>query len=88
MEHAIELVRETDSPRAIEVFSNMLKQNAEIAEKLMDLQKKRKDIERMALPSDGANITQNNVFVGSSADLQRMIHSKLATKLGGDIEHE
>jgi hypothetical protein len=75
----LELARESEHPRAFEVLSTMLKQNAEIADKLMTLQKQKKEINRpdtpAALPS--GNITQNNVYVGSTSDVQRMLASKM-----------
>ena len=41
IELMMELARESEHPRAFEVLSNMMKQNAEIADRLMELQKKK-----------------------------------------------
>lgn len=74
----LDLARESEHPRAFEVLSNMMKQNAEIADRLMELQKKRKEvrlIDQKQLPN--GNMTQNNVFVGSTTDLQRMLHNRI-----------
>ena len=76
----MELARESEHPRAFEVLSTAIKQNAEVADKLMRLHKERKDVEadpQAALPN---SMTQNNVFVGSTADLQRMLIDKAKTK--------
>jgi len=74
----MELARESEHPRAFEVLSNMMKQNAEIADRLMDLQKKKKEVRLkdnvQALPN---SMTQNNVYVGSTTDLQRMLLKKM-----------
>ena len=74
----MELARESEHPRAFEVLSNMMKQNAEIADRLMDLQKKKKEVRlkdnTQALPN---SMTQNNVYVGSTTDLQRMLLKKM-----------
>lgn len=73
----MELARESEHPRAFEVLSNMMKQNAEIADRLMELQKKKKEVhlkDAKALPN---KMTQNNVYVGSSTDLQRMLLKKM-----------
>jgi len=81
----MELARESEHPRAFEVLSNMMKQNAEITDRLMDLQKKKKEIKldpNKRLP----NLTQNNVYVGSTTDLQRMLHNKKKEK--AVIDHE
>jgi len=76
----LDLARESESPRAFEVLSNMLKQNAEIADRLMELQKKTKEIrlsDQKALPN--GSMTQNNVYVGSTTELQRMLHDRAKT---------
>ena len=73
----LDLARESEHPRAFEVLSGMLKQNAEIADRLMDLQKKKKEvrlIDQKQLPNQ---LTQNNVYVGSTTDLQRMMHKRI-----------
>ena len=74
----LDLARESEHPRAFEVLSNMLKQNAEVADRLMDLQKKKKEvrlIDQKQVPN--GNMTQNNVYVGSTTDLQRMLHKRI-----------
>ena len=78
----LDLARESESPRAFEVLSGMIKQNAEIADRLMELQKKTKDVrntddQQKQLPNQ---MTQNNVYVGSTTDLQRMLHNKIEQK--------
>lgn len=73
----LDLARESEHPRAFEVLSNMLKQNADIADKLMSLQKQKKEISKpdaQALPNQ---VTQNNVYVGSTSDVQRMLADKM-----------
>ena len=77
----LDLARESEHPRAFEVLSNMLKQNAEVADRLMELQKKKKEvrlIDQKQLPN--GNMTQNNVYVGSTTDLQRMLHDRIDEK--------
>ena len=77
----LDLARESEHPRAFEVLSNMLKQNAEVADRLMELQKKKKEvrlIDQKHLPN--GNMTQNNVYVGSTTDLQRMLHDRIDEK--------
>ena len=78
----LDLARESEHPRAFEVLSNMIKQNAEVADRLMELQKKTKDVrntedQQKQLPN---SMTQNNVYVGSTTDLQRMLHNKIDQK--------
>lgn len=80
----LDLARESEHPRAFEVLSTMIKQNAEIADRLMDLQKKKKEVKKIdALATQQqqqqypSQLTQNNVYVGSTTDLQRMLAAKM-----------
>jgi hypothetical protein len=73
----MELARESEHPRAFEVLSNMMKQNAEIADRLMELQKKKKEVRLKDAKGIPNRLTQNNVYVGSSTDLQRMLLKKM-----------
>jgi len=67
------LASESEHPRAYEVLSGMVKNIADVTDKLMDLQKKKDDmITKHQKPSQGG-VTNNNVFVGSTTDLQRML---------------
>lgn len=74
LESMIEVARESEHPRAFEVLSGLIKNTADVNDKLLDLNKKHKDINSKALPtpSEGGT-TNNNVFIGSTADLQRML---------------
>ena len=69
LELMIEVARESEHPRAFEVLSGMMKNMADINDKLMDLNKKNKDINR----EDIKQVTNNNVFLGSTADLQKLL---------------
>jgi hypothetical protein len=68
---ALEVAQESGHPRAYEVAVNAMKQVADTTDKLIDLQKKMKDLE--APTKQKAGNTTNNLFVGSTADLQRML---------------
>jgi len=67
----IEVARESEHPRAFEVLSGMIKNVSEVNDKLMDLNKKNKDISSGDIKKIEA--TTNNLFVGSTAELQRML---------------
>ena len=67
----MEVARESEHPRAFEVLSGMIKQMSDVNDKLMDLQKKRVDLSKPK--EQQKQLTQNNVFVGSTADLQKML---------------
>ena len=78
IELMLDLARESEHPRAFEILSNMLKQNAEITDRLMELQKKNKEL-RLSDQKSAPNpegMTQNNVYVGSTTELQRLLANK------------
>lgn len=71
----MEVARESEHPRAFEVLSGMIKNVADVTDKLMDLNKKNKEITQDPKKDDDAKaITNNNVFIGSTTDLQRLLH--------------
>jgi|SRR5210317_133175 hypothetical protein len=70
----VEVARESEHPRAFEVLSGMIKNVADVTDKLMDLNKKNKEI--LAEPKAETEVTNNNVFIGSTTDLQRLLHSE------------
>jgi len=69
----MEVARESEHPRAYEVLSGMIKNVADVNDKLMDLNKKNKDINKTDVPALENATTNNNVFIGSTTDLQRML---------------
>lgn len=71
LELMIEVARESEHPRAFEVLSGMIKGIADVNDKLMDLNKKQKELTKEDKPSESS--TTNNLFVGSTTDLQRML---------------
>jgi len=73
MEDMIHVARESEHPRAYEVLSNMIKNLSDVNDKLMDLNKKNKEITQQ--PKQVEN-QQNNFFVGSTADLQKMLQNE------------
>ena len=64
----IEVARESEHPRAFEVLSGMIKNVSDVNDKLMDLNK---DISAEEIKK--IEQTTNNLFVGSTAELQRML---------------
>tara|TARA_B100000579_G_scaffold60991_2_gene44500 strand:- start:46 stop:447 length:402 start_codon:yes stop_codon:yes gene_type:complete len=68
---ALEVAQESGHPRAYEVATNAMKQVADMTDKLMDLQKKVKDLDEEK--KGPKNVTNNAMFVGSTAELQKML---------------
>lgn len=74
LELMIEVARESEHPRAFEVLSGMIKNVSDVNDKLMDLNKKHKDINKSDEPKK--QITNNNLFLGSTTELQRLLHDE------------
>jgi hypothetical protein len=70
----LELAKESDHPRAYEVAGNLIKQVAEVTEKLGDLQEKMRKLKEV--PSNAPKNVTNALFVGSTAELQKMLKGK------------
>jgi len=68
---ALEVAQESGHPRAYEVAVNAMKQVADMTDKLVDLQKKMKDLD--AESKKVTNVTNNAMFVGSTTELQKML---------------
>jgi hypothetical protein len=68
----LELAQESEMPRAYEVAGQLIKNVADATDKLMDLQKKLKDIEEEKGIKGPTNVT-NALFVGSTADLAKLL---------------
>jgi|TARA_R110002073_G_scaffold306463_1_gene475760 hypothetical protein len=74
IEGILELAREGEHPRAYEVAGNLIKQVAEVTEKLGDLQEKMKKLKEV--PDHGPKNVTNALFVGSTKELQKLIKGK------------
>ena len=68
----LELAQETEQARAYEVAGQLIKSVADATDKLLDLQKKLKDVEEDTKTSSPTNVT-NALFVGSTADLAKLL---------------
>ena len=74
IEGILELAREGEHPRAYEVAGQLIKNVAEVTEKLGDLQDKMKKLKEV--PDHGPKSVTNALFVGSTAELQKMLKGK------------
>jgi hypothetical protein len=70
----LDLAREGEHPRAYEVAGNLIKQVADVTEKLGDLQGKMKKLKEV--PNSAPKNVTNALFVGSTAELQKMLKGK------------
>jgi hypothetical protein len=74
IEGILELAREGEHPRAYEVAGNLIKQVSEVTEKLGDLQEKMRKLKEV--PNNAPKSVTNALFVGSTAELQKMLKEK------------
>ena len=68
----MEVAGETASPRAYEVAGQLIKSVADTTDKLVDLQKKVKDLDEDN-PKTPNSVTNNALFVGSTSELSKML---------------
>ena len=71
----LELAKESEHPRTYEVAGNLIKQVAEVTEKLGDLQEKMRKLKEV--PNNAPKNVTNALFVGSTKELQTMLKDKL-----------
>jgi hypothetical protein len=70
----LDLARESEHPRTYEVAGQLIKTVAEVTEKLGDLQEKMKKLKDV--PNNAPKNVTNALFVGSTAELQKMLKGK------------
>lgn len=75
LELMMEVARESEHPRAFEVLSGMIKNISDVNDRLMDLNKKKKDIDKKDEIKKVENTT-NNLFVGSTTELQKLLKNE------------
>ena len=68
----MELAGEGGSPRAYEVAGQLIKSVADTTDKLIDLQKKLKDVEEDSVKTP-SSVTNNALFVGSTSELSKIL---------------
>ena len=75
IEGILELAKEGEHPRAYEVAGQLIKNVAEVTEKLGDLQEKMRRLKEV--PSNAPKNVTNALFVGSTKELQKMLKDKI-----------
>lgn len=74
----LNLASETESPRAYEVLSQMIKTVSDANKDLLEIHRKMKDIEGISTQNQTAStITNNSIFVGSTSELQNILRGKM-----------
>ena len=83
----MEVAGETASPRAYEVAGQLIKSVADSTDKLMDLQKKVKEVDEDKAKTTN-NVTNNALFVGSTSDLSKMLKQQFLNNTGKSNKNE
>ena len=74
--HALEVAKQSEHPRAFEVVGNLMKQLADVNQQLMDIHQQKAKLDAPkggAVKQGGDKVTNNAIFVGSTAELNKMI---------------
>ena len=75
LQTALAVAQSSEHPRAFEVAGQLIKSVADTTDKLIDLQKKMKDLEEPS--KKGPTTVNNSLFVGSTAELSKLIKQGL-----------
>ena len=75
----LEIAQSSDHPRAYEVAGQLIKSVGDVSDKLLDLQKKMKDLD--APQKNGPTTVNNSLFVGSTAELSKLIKQGLLNNI-------
>ena len=80
----MEVAEEGASARAYEVAGQLIKSVADTTDKLLDLQKKIKDIEEDSPKATTNNVTNNALYVGSTSDLAKLLKQGMINNKASD----
>lgn len=80
------IAQNSDNPRAFEVAGQLIKSMAEGAKDIMEVQEKKQKIDKVNGNIDPSNVTNNNLFVGSTSDLLKMINKQQEKTVENDTD--
>ena len=74
LENALSVAKQSDHPRAYEVVGSLVKQLADVNQQLMDVHQQKKKLDETGKETNKpASVSNNSIFVGSTAELTKMI---------------
>jgi len=73
--HALEVAKQSEHPRAFEVVGQLVKQLADVNQQLMDLHQQKKKLDEPGKGEIAKKVTNNAIFVGSTAEMQKLINN-------------
>jgi len=75
VEDMIAIAQQSQHPKAYEVLNSLIKTFADVSSGIADLQLKKQRLNGKAPAEDGSKVVNNNLFVGSTAELQKMLEN-------------
>ncbi len=85
IEGIIELAQDSQQPRAYEVVAQLIQSSLEANTKLMDLHRRMKDIKKEEIKNNTTNVTNNSIYVGSTAELQKLLKKQRKALESGEV---
>lgn len=76
LDSALEIAVDGGQPRAYEVVGQLIKNVSDATDKLLDLQKKLKDLDETGSKGNTTNVTNNAVFFGSTDELSKYLKNQ------------
>lgn len=73
--NALEVAKQSEHPRAFEVVGNLMKQLADINQQLLDLHQQKQKLDEPSKSEKAKQVTNNAIFVGSTSELNKLIHN-------------
>jgi hypothetical protein len=73
LQSALDVAQSSEHPRAFEVVGNLMKQLADVNQQLLDLHRQKQKLDEPTTKDDPKKITNNAIFVGSTAELNKLI---------------
>lgn len=73
LQKSLDVAMQSEHPRAFEVVGNLMKQLADINQQLLDLHQQKQKLDEPSKADKAKQVTNNAIFVGSTAELNKLI---------------
>ena len=83
LNHALEIAKQSEHPRAFEVVGNLMKQQADINQQLLDLHQQKQKLEGKK-EERAPGVQNNSIYVGSTTELNKLIKDMKNVPIEGD----
>ena len=83
LNHALEIAKQSEHPRAFEVVGNLMKQQADINQQLLDLHQQKQKLE-LKDEKKAPGVQNNSIYVGSTTELNKFLKDMKSNTIEGD----